>query len=557
MASDTGSPSIWAADDTLSYALLSVLVFISYFVAAKAGLAMAFVHGNVSAVWPPSGIAVAALLLYGWKILPVLTLANFLVTLTTPTPFWISLGIATGNTIEYALAYLLLHLLCPQKDHGQFNSLRTVLCLLPCAIFAPAPAALLGALSLCYGAVAGWNLYWDIVLTWWLGDAVGMLLIAPSCILGFSLLAYLRGLSKEKAIEFFALTLSAVFTAWILFGNLFAFPAGTRSAAYVLFPFIMWGALRFHLFGALNAALAISIPAVIGTAHGVGIFSSDSQTESLLQLQAFIAVLTMTGMIVASALYERQQSARYAIQTERRIRQQNAELQRLAEVSAHHLQEPVRRQISYAQLLAYAIEHMPPHSDINKADLLLPMQFIEQGATRQRALLHDIERFLAAGTALAPAQPQETQQILEQLRQRLHSICQAKQACLEFDHLPPVLIDKNRLEEVFHELISNALQHAHPTSGKLLLITVSARQAGQRVYFRVEDNGQGIAPAYRAKIFAVFETVNPHTTGTGIGLAIVRRIVESVDGHISCHSTPTGGCRFSFDLPAALVPSRH
>lgn len=74
MASDTGSPSIWAADDTLSYALLSVLVFISYFVAAKAGLAMAFVHGNVSAVWPPSVTSTfAALLLYGWKILPVLT----------------------------------------------------------------------------------------------------------------------------------------------------------------------------------------------------------------------------------------------------------------------------------------------------------------------------------------------------------------------------------------------------------------------------------------------------------------------------------------------------
>ncbi len=555
MASDTGSPSIWAADDKLSYALLSLLIFISYFIAAKAGLAMAFVHGNVSAVWPPSGIALAALLVYGWKILPVLTFANFLVTLTTPTPFWISVGIAAGNTVEYALAYFLLHVLCHKKDHGQFNSLRTVLCLLPCALFATAAAALLGALSLCYGAIAEWALYWDIVLTWWLGDAIGILLIAPSCMLGFSLLAYLRSLSQEKAIEFFALTATGLFASWVLFSDIFAFPAGTRSAAYVLFPFIMWGALRFQMFGALNAALAISIPAVIGTTHGVGIFSSDSQTESLLQLQAFIAVLTMTGMMMASALYERQQAARYAIQTERRIRQQNAELQRLAEVSAHHLQEPVRRQISYAQLLAYAIEHMPTHSDINKADLLLPMQFIEQGATRQKALLHDIERFLAAGTALAPAQPQETQQVLHQLSHRLQGQCQAKKASIEFDHLPPVSMDKSRLEDLFYELIGNALQHAHPTASHRLVITLSARQAGRRVYFRVEDNGQGIAPAYRAKVFAVFETVNPHTTGTGIGLAIVRRIVESVDGHISCHSTPTGGCRFSFDLPAASVPS--
>ncbi|WP_404378525.1 MASE1 domain-containing protein [Caenispirillum salinarum] len=275
-----------------------------YFATAKLGLAMAFVGGNVSAVWIPSGLATAALVIGGLRFAPAMWAGAFAATLHTGVSVAVAAGIATGNTAEYVLAWAVLRTALSGRP-VTLARVPEILVLTAAAVLAPSVAALVGTASLCLGGVAPWEAFPSIVTTYWLGDSAGILMVAPFIIAWTRAGRRLRGLPELALACIVAAGASAV-----VFSDALIMNTDNHVFAYAVFPFIIWGALRHGVRGAATVALVVAVPAVVATAQGIGLFARPDQTESLVLLQSFMTVTALTGLITAAAVSERDEAAR-------------------------------------------------------------------------------------------------------------------------------------------------------------------------------------------------------------------------------------------------------
>jgi light-regulated signal transduction histidine kinase (bacteriophytochrome) len=175
--------------------------------------------------------------------------------------------------------------------------------------------------------------------------------------------------------------------------------------------------------------------------------------------------------------------------------------------------------------------------------------FIEQSALRQRSLVRDIQLYLAAIRPIGEVECNSVMKtLLNVLRHHAHLIRETH-ARIDYAELPSVHLDQSRLYDIFNILLDNALHYRHPE--RTLHIQISAESKNGRVYYRVADNGIGIPANCRERVFWVFERlqVNGNPESTGIGLAIVQRIIKSCHGSVSLDETPNGGTTVLFDLP--------
>jgi signal transduction histidine kinase len=279
------------------------------------------------------------------------------------------------------------------------------------------------------------------------------------------------------------------------------------------------------------------------------------------------------GAIAALILQVRRrfdEQARAADQLQQRNRvidRTNADLQRFAEVTAHHLQEPARRIATYAERMT---AHLADRLGDDEARLSLDV--IGQEARRQKNLLHDIERYLAADQPRGKLGPTDTSQIVAAILARLTTRISAAGAEITVGALPPAWIDAPRLADVFEVVLDNALRHGAVKSRRwrdgdatanqadaaqevaledtALRITIDGQRRGSVVRYSISDNGPGVEEQYRERVFRVFERLASSDQGTGIGLAIARRIAESCGGRAWIEEAPGGGCRIVFELPA-------
>lgn len=228
----------------------------------------------------------------------------------------------------------------------------------------------------------------------------------------------------------------------------------------------------------------------------------------------------------------------------------NADLIRFADVSAHHLMEPTRRLTSYAQQLRAQIAALPNAG--NDSDIRASLDFIEHDAARLRTLVRDVQLYLAAGTPRGEVRMEDCNAVLDTLRQRLEPQLRAQQTTLEIGALPMALLDRPRLTDLFTVLLENALRHGQPTDPSVAaMIRISGEHQAGVSRFRICDNGGGVPVEYLERIFEIFERLNVTNRGggTGIGLSIARRIVESRHGRIWIENLPEGGAMVVFELP--------
>jgi PAS domain S-box-containing protein len=228
----------------------------------------------------------------------------------------------------------------------------------------------------------------------------------------------------------------------------------------------------------------------------------------------------------------------------------NADLTRFADVSAHHLMEPTRRLTSYAQQLRARVSALPGvcHDEEVRASL----DYIEHDAARLRVMVRDVQLYLAAGTPRGEVKMEDANAIVGALRQRLAPHLAAQHVTLDIGVLPPAMLDRPRLTDLFTMLLDNALRHgqsADPNVASIIRITGERDDGLSR--FRVADNGSGIPVVYLERVFEIFErlSVVNRDVGTGIGLSIARRIVESRHGRIWIENLPEGGAMLVFELP--------
>lgn len=227
----------------------------------------------------------------------------------------------------------------------------------------------------------------------------------------------------------------------------------------------------------------------------------------------------------------------------------NADLLQFTSISAHHLQEPARRLVSFVQQLRHDLRHVTAEND----DIAMSLHFIEQSALRQRALVRDIQLYLAATTPRAIVKPVFLTEILEKVIKYQSDVIRKTQASIEYETTSlAVIIDRPRLYDIFNILINNALTYRRQNYSPEIYIYCKLKNS--RIFCYVEDNGIGIPVQYRERVFGVFERlqVNDNQESTGVGLAIVKRIVESCDGSVQLLDTAGGGTTIVFDLPAAF-----
>ncbi|HZN53648.1 MAG TPA: MASE1 domain-containing protein [Methylomirabilota bacterium] len=285
-------------------ALVFAGVAVAYLAAGKLGLALASVHPSATAVWAPTGIALAAFLGLGHRVWPAVFCAAFLVNVTTAGSIATSLGIAAGNTLEAAVgAYLITRFAPASPSFSRPADVFTFTAL--AALVSPAVSALFGVTSLALGGYARWADYGAIWATWWLGDAAGALIVAPPLLLwsaGQPLRLRWRRLGEALLMLLVVVAVGlAVFSNWL--------PAPVQRLEFLGIPALVWVAFRFGQREAATATLVMSALAIWGTVQGVGPFAGAATSNAaLLSLQAYMSVITLTALVVAAAVDDRRRA---------------------------------------------------------------------------------------------------------------------------------------------------------------------------------------------------------------------------------------------------------
>ena len=280
--------------------LIGILAVI-YFIAGKLGLMLASLQASASPVWPPAGIALAALLLLGYRAWPAIFIGAFLVNVTTAGNVATSFAIATGNTLEALVGAWLVN-----RFAGGINVFDRLQGVFKFALAAGISAIIgpaFGVTSLGVAGFADWAKYGAIWLTWWLGDATGVLVFTPLIVLWS--VASKRRWKKKEAAEVGALLLLLALLSGVVFGGWPAVATGNYPIVLICGPIVIWTAFRFRQRETATGIFILSAIAVWGTLHGFGPFVRETENQSLLAVQWWTAVLSITAMALSAGMAER------------------------------------------------------------------------------------------------------------------------------------------------------------------------------------------------------------------------------------------------------------
>ena len=288
------------------YLLAVVALAAAYYGAALLGLRLAYLDGAVTALWPPVGVGIGALTLFGLRLWPGIVVGDLLAG-DYSTPLGTVLGQTTGNALEVLIAALLLRRLVG----GGVGLTRVVqvLALVGCAAVGTLVSACFGSVSLRLGNVVTAEEFAGVWRTWWLSDLCGALVVTP-VILSWANPGLFR-LGRRQTLEGVVLL-----TVLVLVAEL----PSQRDVPYIVFPLLIWAALRFGPRGASLSLLVASGLTVLNTAHNTGPFVRESITDSLLSTQLFLVTAAVSSLILAAVTAERATAAAALRANEERLR---------------------------------------------------------------------------------------------------------------------------------------------------------------------------------------------------------------------------------------------
>ena len=534
----------WSKRGRLQQALMLGAVAIVYFLAGKLGLHFAFLHASASAIWPPTGIALAAVLLFGGRIWPVIFVGAFLVNVTTSGSIVSSLGIAVGNTLEATVgAWLVTRYAGGVRAFERLQDfLRFVLL---GGLVGTAVSATVGVISLIASGEAAWTAFGAIWLAWWFGDVAGALIVTPVLVL------WARGSFERwraQPFEAVLLLIAVAGTGALVFAHA---ELSRHPLPFLCIPPLIWAAFRFGQREVATSVLLMSAIATFATVGGFGPFATGNDNASLVLLQAFMVTIAVLTMSVAQLVWERK-----AIEGERLALLESEHAARAEAERASHAKD------EFLAMLSHELRN-PLAAIGNAAQVLstpgISQTYVERAAnivnrqTRHLSRLIDdlldIAR-ISSGKIMLAREKVNLGDITESCLMLLRSGGQLDHYQVDVDIKPAwVMGDSSRLTQVVDNLLTNAIKYT-PPGGQIEVRTWSDRD---EVMLRIRDSGVGIAPELLPHVFEMF-TQGPRTLdraqgGLGLGLTLAQRLVLAHGGRVVATSPgPSQGSTFTVHL---------
>ncbi len=573
-------------------AVETITIAVIYVLLGKLGQLSAIMPGNVTAVWPPSGFALAMALLLGRKALWGIGIGAFAVNTqafldsaslaSVINSAAVGIAIAVGSAAQpFVGAYFIKRVI------GIGNLLQNIRHLLFFATLTPLMcliSSMIGAIALWLGGLVSAAALGELWLTWWLGDSVGILILTPVLMAWHTIKPSpmpppANGSDRlTLVVVFLLLALSGL----IGFGLTFSGEASRYPLEFLAWPFLLWLALRFDARAVTSGILLLSGIAVWQTMRGQGPFQFDTPNLSLLLLQLFITVTALTTMIVGALANERKLA-------ENALRIAHAELEAKVEARTSALKDEIneRKRLEeqvlrsqkmdavgqltggiahdFNNILGIIIGNLELLERRSKDDTraMTYVQAAHRGAKRAAEItrkLLDFARHESGDTRVININDAVTRMRELTARSLTPSITVTTYLA---DNLWPVEINSGDLEDAIFNLSLNA-GDAMPDGGNLIIETANKvldedyvqnnpdAAVGDFVMISVSDSGIGMADEVREKAFDPFFTTKQFGKGSGLGLSMVYGFVERSNGHINIYSKPGAGTTFRIFLPRAV-----
>ncbi|MFN7146340.1 MAG: sensor histidine kinase, partial [Myxococcota bacterium] len=525
-------------------------------------------YGLVTPVWPPTGVALAALLLGGLRLWPGVALGAFVTVgldvQPVPVPILLPpggvLAMTAGNTLEAVLGAWLIRRYT--RFAGTFDRVREVVGLLVFAVGIGASlSATVGASTLlAVGAVprASFGEAW---FEWWVGNALAVLVVTP---LLTSWISAPRPRVAPRRVAEFVLMVTGLGLA-AAHSVLGAFPQvpGAARETYLLYPFLVWAALRFGPRAAATMVAFVSLLALTSHAWQFGIVTTTG--DGLLRVQVCVGVIATSILLLAASIDERQRAcvelsalqlglreevARRTAELQeanRRLKATNGELavanrdlESFAWNVAHDLRAPVRAVSGFAALLK------EEHAERLDPDALALLTRISRAANQMGRLIDGLLEVARLGRRTPAHEVVDMEDLAARVAEEVRGV---DGPTIVVHALPPCQGDPALLRRAIFNLVQNAVKYTRGRPDPR--IEIGGVRRGREVEYWVRDNGVGFDMRYVGHLFRVFHRLHgPEYEGTGVGLAIVRRIVELHGGRVWAEGREGKGATFHFRVPA-------
>jgi signal transduction histidine kinase len=502
-------------------ALTVGILAVVYFFAAKFSLKLAFLHASASPVWPPAGIALAALLVVGYRAWPAIFVGAFVVNLTTAGNVFTSVGIATGNTLEAIAGAWLIHRFAGGTqvfDRAQ-DVFKFALAIIVSTLVSPT----LGVTSLALAGFADWANYSAIWVTWWLGDMTGDFIVAPLMILWFA--ASARRWDRAALAEVISLFLLLFVLGQLVFGGWLPVSAKNYPIAFICGPIVIWTAFRFTPRETATGIFILSALAVWGTLRGFGPFVTESGNQSLLMLQTSTAILIVTSMALAAGMAERRRAEAAIEQQRATVEAANRTKDNFLAMLSHELRTPLTPVL--AALDALKAQRQPP------AELDATLAMMRRNIELESQLIDDLLDLtrITKDKLQLQFESVDAHQAIAEVVEICAAEARAKKLEVRLDLQASdfhVMADPAKFQQIIWNLFKNAIKF----TGENGIITItSANHLPHILTIGVGDTGIGIEPEIMERIFNPFEqgerSFQRKFGGLGLGLTISKSLAQA------------------------------
>ncbi|HVY06387.1 MAG TPA: MASE1 domain-containing protein [Burkholderiales bacterium] len=512
-----------------------------YFFSAKAALLLAIPPGYATGIWPPSGIALAALLLFGTNMWPGIWLGAAITNFTIQGSPLLAVLIGTGNTLEalVAASFVGRHI----GARGEFETGGAVFAFIGLSMLSAVTAAFIGSASLTLSGAIHPDEFTSNAWIWFQGDASGIMILTPLILLWAR--RPLPKLGLAKWVEALVLAAAIVMTTVLVFGE----PGSDNTLerlTFLMFPFVIWIATRFDQRGVMTSIAIICGIAIYCTLRGEGYFAGESAPAISFYLLSYTGILVVTGLTLSVVIGQRRRAEDAVRQRVEELQENERHLNEFLAMLSHELRNPlapivnaiaiVRSDPAHSASVLGILDRQMAHLT-HIVDDLLDVSRITRGKIR-------LQKVAASLNDIVLRAVESTRPMIEARKHRLElKLC---------EETVPIEADVTRIYQVILNLVNNAVKYT-PSGGR---IEISLRADESQAELRISDTGIGIAPELLSRIFDLFvqgdRGLDRSEGGLGIGLTIARRIVEMHGGTLAASSNGAGkGAEFVVRLPLA------